>query len=459
MKRKKRASKGAGLGSLLVRSFSKRAAQRSSERKASARASSRKRSRADRARGSVLQVILELPSKSRALVPLTLRPVDTPTLPAPEVPALQTQPVLPAPAALAPAVQVLERESRRHEEARRDQALSVERLIRPDDALKQSIEAFLLDQRSEHTRRAYGRDLKRFVQFLLHKKFAGDVGRIDRALIVGYKDSLVAEGLQHTTVDRHLATLRSFFKWLADDGLIHESPAARVRFINPRRLSTTVGFTDAEVRKVLAQPDLHRRTGALHYAILMVLFYCGLRRSEICELKMSQLLLERDHHILKLRGKGNAERIVVLVPAVWNALLYYFRITGRSPVHKEDFLFRPIKNNRTGNTDRPLDPSMIFYIVKRYAKLAGIESRVSPHSCRATAISNARDHQVPDRAIQEFAGWASTSMITRYDKRRSSIEQSAAHSILYGGDEGRLMPIDPTSAPREAEPEAEEPTA
>jgi site-specific recombinase XerD len=439
-----------GLGALLVRSFSRKAPPSGARSKAR-----RKRRRPVRASGGILQAMLELPrgETSRGLVSLAPPARDgAPPLASPYPPAALVE--LPAPPSVARAMEVLgpSAQARAGSEARH--TLSAEALIRPDDALKQSIEAFLLDQRSEHTKRAYGKDLKRFIQYLLQKRFAGDVGRIDRSLIVGYKDSLLAEGLQHTTIDRHLATLRSFFKWLADDGLISESPAARVRFINPRRLSTTVGFTDAEVRKVLSQPDLHTRVGALHYAILMVLFYCGLRRSEVCDIRMSQLLLERDHRILKLRGKGNHERVVVLIPPVWNAIQYYFRITGRSASQREDYLFRPIRNNRGHGTDKPIDPSLIFYIVKRYAKLAGIESRVSPHSCRATAISNARDHQVPDRAIQEFAGWASTAMITRYDKRRSSIEQSASHAIQYGGDEGRLMPIDP-SRPAEPEPSAE----
>jgi integrase len=238
-------------------------------------------------------------------------------------------------------------------------------------------------------------------------------------------------------VDRHLATLRSFFRWLQDDGWIDRNPAEGVRFLNPRRLSTTNGFSDDEVRRLLALPDLHTRTGSQHYAILMVLFYCGLRRSELCSLRTSSIFVERQHQILRLKGKGNAERIIVLVPAVWHALKHYFLITRKDPLVDQP-LFTPVRNNRTGILDKPLDSSMIFYIVRRYAKLAGIQVQVSPHSCRATAISNARDHNVPDRAIQEFAGWASPDMITRYDKRRSAIEKSAAHAIVYGAEDRRM---------------------
>lgn len=357
----------------------------------------------------------------------TPKPEPTPVLqltPAPEI--VQTQPVILIPEPTSPQPSAFQGHLTTHE------------VIRPGEKLRQSIEGFLLDQRSPHTRRAYGKDLKRFVQFLLGREANLGLERVDRSVLIAYKDQLLSEGLEHTSVDRHLSTLRSFFRWLLDDGWIDKNPAEGVRFLNPRRLSTTVGFSDQEVTRVLKRPDLHTRTGAQHYAILMVLFYCGLRRSEICALRTSSITVERNHKVLRLMGKGNSERIMVLIPAVWSALKYYFLITRKDPTVDQP-LFTAIRNNRTGDLGKPLDPSMIFYIVRRYAKLAGIQNRVSPHSCRATAISNARDHNVPDRAIQEFAGWASPDMITRYDKRKSAIEKSAAHAIVYG-TESRDIP-------------------
>ena len=311
--------------------------------------------------------------------------------------------------------------------------LMTRELVKPDARLQQSLEAFLLDQRSPHTRRAYAKDLKRFVQYLMRRGLEKGIERIDRSVLVDYNEFLLTEGLQHTTVDRHLATLRSFFGWLVADGVVDRNPAEAVRFMNARKLSTTVGFTDEEVRKVLVQPNLHTRVGAQHYAVLMVLFYCGLRRSEVCELRMSSLFVERGIPILRLRGKGNKERIVPLAPPVHKAIRYYLRMTAREGQKQDSPLFIGFRRRAKGGAEaRALDPSSLFYIVTKYAKLAGIAARVSPHSCRATAISNARDHQVPDRAIQEFAGWASTDMITRYDKRKSAIEKSAAHAIVYG---------------------------
>ncbi len=312
-------------------------------------------------------------------------------------------------------------------------------LIRPDDSLRGNLEGFILDQRSDHTRRAYGKDLKRFVRFLVARAQGNATPeRIDRRLLIAYKEQLLQDGLEHTTVDRHLATLRSFFRWLVDEGRIASNPAEGVRFLNPRRLSRTIGFTDEEVRRLLDVPDLHSRSGSMHYAVLMVLFYCGLRRSELCALTLSQLGEERGHRVLRLRGKGNVERVVVVPPPVWRALAHHFRINrlepGAAPSAPVFPAARGTSLPRTGPA-RPIHPSLVFYIVTRYARRAGIASRVSPHSCRATAISNARDRGVSDRAIQDFAGWASPDMITRYDKRRTSVEKSAALAIRYGDDE------------------------
>ncbi len=310
-------------------------------------------------------------------------------------------------------------------------------LERPNETLRKSIESFLLDQRSEHTRRAYSKDLKRFMGYwLTRRERTGSTG-LDRGLVIGYKDQLLAESLEHTTIDRHLASLRSFFRWLVEDGVIEKNPAENVRFLNPRRESKTRGFTDEEVLKVLGIPDLHTRSGSLHYAVLMVLFYCGLRRSELCDLRTSMVQVERGHRFFRLRGKGNAERIVVIRNPVWKAILYYAQM-NRKDLNVDQALFSPVRNNRSLKLNKAIDSSLVFYIVRKYARLAGIAHPVSPHSCRATAISNARDHNVPDRAIQEFAGWSTTTMITRYDKRKNSLEKSAVHSIHYGEVENRI---------------------
>jgi integrase len=81
-----------------------------------------------------------------------------------------------------------------------------------------------------------------------------------------------------------------------------------------------------------------------------------------------------------------------------------------------------------------LNPHAITYVVIRYARKAGILKAISPHSCRATCISNALDRRATHRAVQHLAGWSTPLMIQRYDKRREDLKNSAAFTIDYGED-------------------------
>lgn len=316
--------------------------------------------------------------------------------------------------------------------ASKEFGLTIDHFLNPSDSLRSQLQAYFLDLRSEHTQKSYAKDLKRFLQFLAARKHkTGGHEPIHRGLLVAYKDSLLTEGLEHTTIDRFLSMLRSLFRFLFEEGAMSENPAIRVRLLSPKRVSKTQAFTDQEVANVIAQPNLHTRTGAMHHAILLLLFQCGLRRSELCALRTSQITSERGYKVMRLRGKGNAERVIPLRPESIAALEYYYRICQMSP-DVDQPLFRPQKNNRTGNKEKSLDPSHIYHIVTKYSLMAGVAKRVSPHSCRATAISNARDHAAPDRKIQEFAGWSTPNMITQYDKRKTAVTESAALLIDYG---------------------------
>jgi integrase len=85
--------------------------------------------------------------------------------------------------------------------------------------------------------------------------------------------------------------------------------------------------------------------------------------------------------------------------------------------------------------EKPLGPNAITYIVTTYAKKAGVLQKVSPHSCRATCISNALDKKATHRSVQYLAGWSTPLMIQRYDKRREELKNSAAFVVDYSSEE------------------------
>jgi site-specific recombinase XerD len=94
-------------------------------------------------------------------------------------------------------------------------------------------------------------------------------------------------------------------------------------------------------------------------------------------------------------------------------------------------LFEPVRNNLTKVKDKAIDGQAVYYIVKKYAELAGIERKISPQDCRAAAIENALEHSASLAAVQQMAGWASPAMLKRYQRVPASLDRSATHAIDY----------------------------
>jgi integrase/recombinase XerD len=304
----------------------------------------------------------------------------------------------------------------------------------------EEITPFLANQLSPHTRIAYETDLKHFFRFLEGR--ISDAAMREFSLrvehIVLYRRYLESGGtvggggtLAQSTINRKLAVVKSFLQWLKRNELIRDNPAELVKGYPQTQESSLKGFSDEEVRKILGALRTHSRAGALHAAILNILFYMGLRKSELLSLRMGDITSERGVRVLKVRGKGHRVRILPLTEKVDASLKHYFRICRRDDKEIEAPVFMPTKNPRFHTLEKPMHPNAVTYIVQHYAKKAGILKRISPHSCRATCISNALDRKATHRSVQHLAGWSTPLMIQRYDKRREDLKNSAAYLVNY----------------------------
>jgi integrase/recombinase XerC len=304
----------------------------------------------------------------------------------------------------------------------------------------QEIQPFLQNQLSDHTRRAYEGDLKQFFLFLEGRISPEDLKALKPEHIILFRKSLeegrlTGKVLEKTTVNRKLAVVKSFLSWLKLNQLISENPAELVKGFPQNQESSLKGFSDEEARKILFLPRLNSKAGALHSAILHMLFYMGLRKAELMSLRMGDISEERGVPVLKVRGKGHRVRILPMVPIVKASLEHYFHVCRRDSSQTESFVFTPTKNPLNGILEKPLGPNAITYIVTTYAKRAGVLQKVSPHSCRATCISNALDKKATHRSVQYLAGWSTPLMIQRYDKRREELKNSAAFVVDYSSEE------------------------
>ncbi len=299
----------------------------------------------------------------------------------------------------------------------------------------QEIQRFTQTQRSIHTQRAYGNDLKQFLGWLRMESYSPSLDAL-----LEYRDWLVrpkernGAGLSRSSANRKFATVRSFLGWLMGRGYLKENPAIWVRNFRAKVESPTEGLSDAQVARTLDMASQHTKSGLMHALILRILFYMGLRRGEVVALKCSHIGQTRvgDSIITSLRvpGKGDKERILPIPKPVLQILTIYLERFNLAP-GMDRFLFSAVKNNRALKKDRPLNTNTIAYIVKKYTKKAGVKAKISPHSCRSTCISNALDQGASHRSVQQMAGWSSPLMIERYDKRTTDLKNSAVHVVSY----------------------------
>lgn len=285
---------------------------------------------------------------------------------------------------------------------------------------------------SEQTQKAYISDLNAFFSFL--KKgglFVSHPNQIKGTHFQFYRDFLFEKQYSSATVNRKLVAIRSFIKWAMALKLIDHNPLDVVKLPKVETETPTKAFDDHEVVQMLNAPDLSTKKGHLHKLIIHMLFSLGLRRSELAKIKIKDITQERGHYVLRIKGKGDKTRFLPLSKDVIIAIQDYMDAMAKFKIHfeAEDFL---LQSTHKGKNSKPMDGSTIYRVINKYAKQCGINKKVSPHSCRATAISHLLDTQkTPIRDVAIFAGHSKITTTERYDKRRESLDNSAAYDIDY----------------------------
>ncbi len=192
---------------------------------------------------------------------------------------------------------------------------------------------------------------------------------------------------------------------------------------------TTPTIGDHQARQLLAAPAKETVKAKRDRAILSTLLYHALRREELCKLKVSDFNhARRGVPHIKVDGKGEKMRFLPLHPGT-NALIHdYLDAVG----HGEDengALFRPIKNNRGKTLEYALTPDAVYKLVKAYSLELGFE--IGAHALRATAATNALDHQADIAKVQEWLGHANIATTRIYDHRKTRPEDSPTFKVNY----------------------------
>ena len=270
---------------------------------------------------------------------------------------------------------------------------------------------------SSRTIDGYMSDIRKLALFLNSKKRLDLVEAEDLQRFLSH---LYSKNISPRSQARIISGLKSFYKYLLFERIISNDPTELIES-HKIGLHLPEVLSIEEVEAMINSIDLSETEGHRNTAILETLYGCGLRVSELIQLKSSQLFFNEG--FVRIIGKGNKERLVPIGDIAQKAIELYLAQRNHLPVKKsaEDFLFLDRRRN-------PLTREMIFIIVKKTATTAGISKNVSPHTLRHSFATHLIQGGADLRAVQEMLGHESittTEIYTHLDKTfiRESISQ------------------------------------
>lgn len=281
------------------------------------------------------------------------------------------------------------------------------------------------------TRRAYQNDLQEFM------RFAGilrpDQFRIvTRAHLLAWRRDLEQRALAVATIRRKLAALSSLFEYLCEANAVTSNPVKGVK--RPVAISAegkTPAIGDHQARSLLNAPDTATLQGKRDRAILSTLLYHGLRRAELCELTVGDVQQRRGVAHLRIHGKGGKLRYVPLHPGTAELVDAYLQAAGHAG-DGQGALFRRVKNNTHANSRASITADGVYKMLAGYAASLKIEvAGFGPHALRATAATNALDHDADIAKVQEWLGHANIATTRIYDRRKMRPEDSPTFKVVY----------------------------
>jgi integrase/recombinase XerC len=282
------------------------------------------------------------------------------------------------------------------------------------------VERLLADKRSEHTKKAYAKDLKDFFRTTTGREPTAqmvtaflDLERAEaKSVVLDYKAKLIERGLSEATVNRRLSALRALVRYAYEAGQCDWTLSVRNEKVKPYR--DTTGISREAYRKVLLVPNRETLKGKRDFALLRLLWDNALRRGEISCADIKHF--DSEARTLKIYGKGKGTQVEVvdLSRAATAALLDW--LVERGATNPDAPLFVALDRANEGHR---LTGSAIAWIVKETCLAAGISKPMSPHRIRHSSITAALDATDGNvRKVQKLSRHTQLDTLMIYDDNR-----------------------------------------
>ncbi|MFN4226813.1 MAG: site-specific tyrosine recombinase XerD [Candidatus Ratteibacteria bacterium] len=276
--------------------------------------------------------------------------------------------------------------------------------MRFEQLIDKFIDHILIEKNLSHnTATAYKNDLYKFKNFIEEKRI--NFNKIDFENFTSFIIFLKRKNYSSTSIVRIISGVRNFYKFLLARGLVKNT---EINIESPKiEKKLPEVLTEEEVAKLLNLNKVSRKH-LRNLAILELFYSSGLRISELCNLKISDIDL--DSGFIKVKGKGNRERICILNRETVEVLKQYLR--ERRGIDEHLFL---------NNQNKKISRQSVWKIVKKYAKYAGIEKNVKPHTLRHTFATHLLERGLDLRIVQELLGHksiATTEIYTHLNRKK-----------------------------------------
>lgn len=268
---------------------------------------------------------------------------------------------------------------------------------------------------SDNTVASYLSDLNKFHSYILSKNKNEEDSVMEPECVGieelgGFLGLLQEKGISKRSQSRVISSLKSFYKYLEMENRLTDNPcdlldSPKIKQYIPVVLSVN------EIDRIISSVDLSEEEGHRNKAILETLYSCGLRVSELINLRISDLFLKDS--FVRVTGKGNKQRLVPIGEPAVDAINLYLG-QSRRLFTKEDVLFL----NRRG---KKMTREMVFIIVKKYTEKAGVNKDVSPHTFRHSFATHLVENGADLRVVQEMLGHQSiltTEIYTHIDSNK-----------------------------------------
>ncbi len=273
--------------------------------------------------------------------------------------------------------------------------------------LKEYLSVLKLEKNlSDNTIESYKNDISAFFRFLEDYKI-DDPSKIYSSHLITFFKELFNIGLNSRSAARYYSSIKGFFNYMLGCKYINENPIEKVPTPKLAKHLPPV-LSVNEINEILSKPDIKDKLGLRDKAILETFYACGLRVSELINLKLSDLFF--DEEIIRAFGKGSKERLIPVGSSARKWVTNYLKQSRpllQKKMKSENYLFlnsRGSKLSRMG----------VWKIVERYVKEAGIEKEVHPHTFRHSFATHLLEGGADLRAVQEMLGHADISTTQIY---------------------------------------------